>query len=65
MNKLERKAVADARYELVTAISQMIDKDDKIICNHVRRAEGMLRSILTLSGGGNGAAASITKLRAE
>ena len=49
MNDAEREAVTEAHRELAAAMSQMIDKDDQIICNHVRRAEGMLASILTIT----------------
>lgn len=36
---------ADARGELRTAILQMADSDDKIICNRVRRAKDLLDSM--------------------
>ena len=49
MTETERKAINGAWEELIGAIGQMIDDDDQIICNHVRRAEGMLKSALVMA----------------
>ena len=44
----EWEAVATVRDEINGAIAQMIETDDTIICNHIRKAEGMLHAILTM-----------------
>ena len=37
----------EAWQEIVAATFQMMPEDDQIICDHVKRAEGMLRAIVT------------------
>ena len=46
MTKNELAAVKEAWMELVTAVQQMCPSDDKIICDHVKRAEVLLRAIV-------------------
>ena len=41
-------AISDAHSELAITIVQMMPKDDQIICNRVRHAEGILSAVLTL-----------------
>ena len=43
-----RRAIKDAQIELKVAIIQMTAKDDRIICDHVKRAEGMLVALLSV-----------------
>ena len=47
-NLLKMQAIVkEAWTELIGATSQMMPKDDEIICDHVKRAEGMLRALVT------------------
>ena len=39
------KIIDEARAELDAAVRQMIDRDDQIICDHVKRAKAMLDTI--------------------
>jgi len=39
--------IFDAKIELEVAIRQMSDKDDRIICDHVRKARTLLSLIIT------------------
>lgn len=42
-------SVYRARVTLAAAICQMIEKDDQIICNHVREAHETLRTTLEIA----------------
>ena len=42
-----KEVIFDARIELEVAINQMSDKDDRIICDHVRKARALLSLIIT------------------
>lgn len=46
MTNRERQVIMAAHGELGAAIVQMIDSDDKIICDHVRKAKRMLTELL-------------------
>ena len=46
MTDIERQAIQAAHGELGAAIVQMIDSDDQIICNHVRKVHRMLSELL-------------------
>ena len=46
MTKNELDVAEEAWVELVAAVQQMAPADDQIICNHVRRAEGLLRALV-------------------
>ena len=48
MNKNELNVAEEAWVELVAAVQQMAPADDQIICNHVRRAEGLLRALVMI-----------------
>ena len=48
MNKNELGVAEEAWVELVAAVQQMAPADDQIICNHVRRAEGLLRALVMI-----------------
>ena len=48
MTKNELEVAEEAWMELVAAVQQMAPADDQIICNHVRRAEGLLRALVMI-----------------
>ena len=48
MTKNELSVAEEAWQELVAAVGQMIPGDDQIICNRVRRAEGLLRALVMI-----------------
>ena len=50
MTKSELAAVKESWMELVSSVQQMCPSDDKIICDHVKRAEGLLRAIVLMEG---------------
>ena len=48
MTKSELAAVNEAWMELVAAVAPMCPSDDQIICDHVKRAEGLLRALVLI-----------------
>ena len=42
-----KEVIFDAKIELEVAIRQMTDRDDRIICDHVRKARALLSLIIT------------------
>ena len=41
------EVIFDAKIELEVAIRQMTNKDDRIICDHVHKAQALLSLIIT------------------
>ena len=48
MTKNEFSVVKEAWTELTVAVQQMMPADDEIICDHVKRAEGLLRALVVV-----------------
>ena len=51
MTKNELSVAEEAWVELGAAVQQMAPADDQIICNHVKRAEGLLRALVMIRKG--------------
>ena len=48
LTRSELTVVKEAWTELTVAVAQMSPKDDRVICDHVKRAEGMLRALVLI-----------------
>ena len=48
MTTNELAVVKEAWLEVTAAVRQMLPDDDKIICDHVKRAEGLLRALVLI-----------------